>query len=193
MKRRNTPEMRRLERGSQLAELAIALPILFLIVFGIWDFGSAFALKQKLTNAASQGARIIVSTPDCLTCNGTPPRIQAAASAVVTYLENDGLQGASCISPSSPTSSASYTNAAGTTIQYQWVYTCNGITLQISHGDGSGNGTFIPVTEPDGSVAQAPATQVTLSYPLTWRAESLLPEPVPSAVSTQVTMENLVP
>ena len=193
MKRRNTSRMWRLERGSQLAELAIALPVLFLIAFGIWDFGSAFALKQKLTNAAAQGARIVVSATGCLTCTGTPPRIQAAAGAVVTYLENDGLQAASCINPSSPTSSSSYANAAGTTIQYQWVYSCNGITLQISRGDGSGNGTFIPVTEPDGSVAQAPATQVTLTDPLTWRAERLLPEPVPSTVSTRVTMENLVP
>lgn len=183
---------RRPENGSQLAELAIILPVLFLIIFGIWDLGAAFALKQKLTNAAREAARIVVSETGCPTCTGVPPRIQAAAGAVVQYLDNDGLD-ASCITPTAPTSTASYTDPAGNTVQYQWQYTCNGITLIISRGDTSPHGPYISITEPSGSVVRAAATQVTLTYPLSWRAERLLPEPVPASVTSQLTMQNLVP
>ena len=44
------------ERGSQLAELAISLPLLVVFVVGIFDFSNAYNLRQKLTTAADEGA-----------------------------------------------------------------------------------------------------------------------------------------
>src|SRR5579884_2980079 len=90
---------RNASRGSQLLEFAFALPFLMLLVVGIWDFGSKFALKQKLTNAARQGARIVISTPskdpvDATNCGGTntpPCAIVAAATATQRYLRDAGL------------------------------------------------------------------------------------------------------
>jgi len=43
---------RRDDRGSQMVEFAVTLPLLMVFVVGIFDFSGAFTLKQKLTNAA---------------------------------------------------------------------------------------------------------------------------------------------
>ncbi|GAA2159931.1 TadE family protein [Humibacillus xanthopallidus] len=56
-------------------EFAILLPLVFLIIAGIVDFGTAFFTKIELTNAAREGARAAVIT-------GTPvTAVQARASA----------------------------------------------------------------------------------------------------------------
>ena len=36
--------------GSQLLEFAVALPLLVVFVVGIFDFGEAFNVKQKMNN-----------------------------------------------------------------------------------------------------------------------------------------------
>ncbi len=46
------------ERGAELIELAIALPLLLLVVMGIVDFGFLFHRYLVLTNAAMEGARV---------------------------------------------------------------------------------------------------------------------------------------
>ena len=50
-------------RGSQIVELAVALPLLVVFVVGIFDFGSAFGIKQKIANAAREGARTASNQP----------------------------------------------------------------------------------------------------------------------------------
>ncbi len=46
------------DHGSQIVEFAVSLPLLVVLVVGIFDFGSAFTLKQKLAYAALEGARV---------------------------------------------------------------------------------------------------------------------------------------
>jgi Flp pilus assembly protein TadG len=48
------------ERGAELIEVAITLPILLLISVGIFEFGRAFQTWEVLTNAAREGARVAV-------------------------------------------------------------------------------------------------------------------------------------
>jgi hypothetical protein len=47
-------------RGQALAELAIILPVLLLLVFGMIDFGRGFRTHQVVTNAAREGARVAI-------------------------------------------------------------------------------------------------------------------------------------
>ncbi len=47
----------RSERGNQLVEFAVSLPLLAVLVVGIFDFSSAFTVKQKLAAIALDGAR----------------------------------------------------------------------------------------------------------------------------------------
>jgi len=44
-------------RGAALVELAIVMPVLLLVVFGIIEFGQMTYVRQTLISAATQGAR----------------------------------------------------------------------------------------------------------------------------------------
>ena len=46
------------ERAAQIVEFAVTLPLLVVFVVGIFDFSSAFTLKQRLTNIARDAARV---------------------------------------------------------------------------------------------------------------------------------------
>ncbi|MEW6771806.1 MAG: TadE/TadG family type IV pilus assembly protein [Bacillota bacterium] len=46
------------ERGQATVELALVLPILILILFGIMEFGRIFSAYLVITNAAREGARL---------------------------------------------------------------------------------------------------------------------------------------
>ena len=48
------------ERGAEVIEFAIILPLLLLIIFGLIDFGFLFQRYIVLTNAAMEGARVAV-------------------------------------------------------------------------------------------------------------------------------------
>jgi Flp pilus assembly protein TadG len=48
------------EKGAELVEFAIVLPLLLLVLFGIIDFGMLFHRYQVVTNAAREGARVAV-------------------------------------------------------------------------------------------------------------------------------------
>ena len=54
--------LRRDERGQAVVELALTLPLLLLIVMGMFDFGVMFQRYEIVTNAAREGARVGVLT-----------------------------------------------------------------------------------------------------------------------------------
>jgi Flp pilus assembly protein TadG len=47
--------------GAAAVETALVLPLFFLIVFGVIEFGRAFMVAQLLTNAAREGARAAIT------------------------------------------------------------------------------------------------------------------------------------
>src|SRR5262245_65544382 len=57
--RRNRPKST--ERGAELVEFALVLPILLVVIAGLWDFGRAYRTYQAITNSAREGARLDVS------------------------------------------------------------------------------------------------------------------------------------
>lgn len=46
------------DSGQAMVELALALPLLLLILVGIFEFARAYSIKQSLVNAAREGARL---------------------------------------------------------------------------------------------------------------------------------------
>jgi Na+-transporting methylmalonyl-CoA/oxaloacetate decarboxylase gamma subunit len=50
-------------RGQALAEMAIVLPVLLLLVFGIIEMSNAWRSFQVVTNSAREGARVAILTP----------------------------------------------------------------------------------------------------------------------------------
>jgi Flp pilus assembly protein TadG len=83
-------------RGTEIAEAAAVLPILFMIVLGIFWFGQAFSTYGTITRAAQEGARAAVA-PQCTTCaaGGTPgANAFAAIQNVLTIAKLDPNQAA---------------------------------------------------------------------------------------------------
>lgn len=80
------------EAGSQILEFALSLPLLVLFVVGIFDFSGAISLKQKLTNAAREGARVAAADPANDLGNATVPASVVDAFWVVdNYLVSENI------------------------------------------------------------------------------------------------------
>lgn len=54
-------------RGAEIAEAAAVLPLMFMILLGIFWFGQAFSIYGAITRAAQDGARA-GAAPACTTC-----------------------------------------------------------------------------------------------------------------------------
>jgi Flp pilus assembly protein TadG len=69
------------ERGAVAVELALVLPILLVLVFGVIDFGRAFNAQETLTQAAREGSRLaaVCNSASPSTCGTVAARTQAAA------------------------------------------------------------------------------------------------------------------
>lgn len=74
------------DSGQALVELALALPLLLLILVGIFEFARAYSIKQSLVNAAREGARAAVVQK----ATGTPDS-SAVAAVVNTYLSPNNI------------------------------------------------------------------------------------------------------
>lgn len=80
------------DKAAQLVEFAVSLPLLVVFVVGIFDFSSAFTLKQKLTNVARDAARVAASDPiNDLVAPGTPVSINDAFFIVDNYLKSNNI------------------------------------------------------------------------------------------------------
>jgi Flp pilus assembly protein TadG len=72
--------------GQEIAETAVVLPLLFLVLIGIFWFGQAFRIYGTLTQAARAGARAAVA-PACATCGAaTNTPTQNAVNAVTNSM-----------------------------------------------------------------------------------------------------------
>jgi len=167
--------------GAQLLEFALVLPMLLVIVFGAADFGAAWALKDKLSNAARDAARIAASQTNDLNGGGNPPASVAAVKDVVAnYLTNAKVT----------TCGSAWTVASAGT--FAWQYTsssagCGAFLLKIERGYTFVSGTTTIV-----------ATRVTLTYPLTWNIGRLMKLMLPTStlgnsinITTTAVMQNL--
>jgi Flp pilus assembly protein TadG len=81
------------ERGAELIEFALVVPMLLFILLGIADFGFMFQRYEVLTNAAREGARIAV-LPGYNTAD--------VKSRVCSYMLSGGLPAVGCPNPSNP-------------------------------------------------------------------------------------------
>jgi hypothetical protein len=64
--------------GAEIAEAAAVLPLMFMVMLGIFWFGQAFAIYGAITRATQEGARA-GSIPYCVTCNSpNAPQVNAA-------------------------------------------------------------------------------------------------------------------
>ena len=79
------------EHGGSLVEFAIVMPLLFVILFGIIEFGILLYDKAMITNASREGARAGIvfdatlrNEDNTINSEGVEARVQDAVDAYLT-------------------------------------------------------------------------------------------------------------
>ena len=173
--------------GSSLYEFALTMPFLVVLAVGMVDFGQAWNLKQKLSNAAREGARFGASQSTVDLSQANPPSVTAIANVVGGYLAHAGLTQCSTATPAN------------------WTETppSSGLIWTFSYSD-SGCATFSLVIDrgynflPPSSSTTVVATHVALTYPYTWTFNNVIgmivkgaSPSLPSTISSDAVMQNL--
>ena len=159
-------------RGSSLVEFAITLPLMVVFVVGIYDFSGAFNQKQKIEQAAQEGAIIAGAQPmnDIAAGNSNPDSLQPVVTAIFNSLAGSGvLPKGSCAPP----------GAASGPVGLAWTYTISGCS-----GVYAGDNLVIVINRGWVSSTASPAavgTKVTVSYPYHWRFNSVIQLMAPGA------------
>jgi Flp pilus assembly protein TadG len=83
------------ERGQALAEFALVLPLLLLLIAGIIEFGRAWNIKQAVTDAAREGARYAVVADGAMTLAVVEDKIKErlALASIDTAAATIGISG----------------------------------------------------------------------------------------------------
>jgi Flp pilus assembly protein TadG len=153
--------------AAALIEFAVALPLLVVLVVGIFDFGGAFNLKQKLNNAAREGARFASIQPTNDLALAQPPSVNAVRFLVDSYLQMAQINDCGL-------GTASMVGAA----QLTWQFT------------GSGNGCSMTLTVNRGALIQETVggvqvtmlcTTVNITHPYQWHFNNVIQLLVPGA------------
>jgi Flp pilus assembly protein TadG len=169
--------------ASSLVEFAVSLPLLVVLVVGIFDFGGAFNTKQELNNAAREGARYGASEPTYDLGNATPTSVGAIGALVDSYLTASRINDCGL-------NSAPLTAVGGLEWQYQTISQngCIGtFTLTITRGFASTTqyncGLAATNYGPPGNAitANIPCTHITISYPYQWIFNTVIQLIVPGA------------
>jgi Flp pilus assembly protein TadG len=87
--------------GAEIAEAAAVLPLMFMVLLGIFWFGQAFSIYGTITRAAQEGARA-AAAPYCSTCAAGTRSSVNAFNAVQSSLRAAKLDASHARYPVSP-------------------------------------------------------------------------------------------
>ena len=175
------------ERGSAIVEFAITLPLLVVFVVGIFDFSGAFNQKQKIAQAAQEGAILAGAQPmtdirpGSVSIPYSPVSLQAVVAAILNSLAGSGvIANATCGA-----------NIVTQPTALSWKY-------EISGCSASSDNLIITINRGLVSASASPAvvgTVVTVTYPYHWRFNSviqLLPgsSNLPTVITESATVHN---
>jgi len=169
--------------GSALLEFALTLPLLVVFVVGIFDFSGAFNQKQKIEQAAQEGAIVAAAQPtnDITVTNANPDSLRPVVSAVFNSLDESG------VIPLAGSGACKLPPPAGvqTSGKLEWAYTflgCSGVSV--------GDTLVITVNRGWVDTSNSPAAVgsiVTVTYPYHWRFNSVIQLLIPGASYSAVT------
>jgi len=173
------------DHAAQIVELAVSLPLLLVFVVGIFDFSGAFTLKQKLTNAAREGARVAAAAPANdlgNPSNPVPASVDLALRVVDKYLKGVDINDCG-LNPGTPSVPSGLT----------WTYTATGngcatggLTIVINRGyvfppTGASSPTGCTSQPSSGNTVNVVGTCVSITYAYKWRFNSVITLLVPAA------------
>jgi Flp pilus assembly protein TadG len=178
--------------ANQLAEFAVVLPLLVFVAVGIFDFGAAFTVKEKLIGITQTAARVGANQPaNDLTVTSTRCSQLVSVCVVRDVVDRALLDNKlkDCgLATTRPASSGNLT----------WTITANtgcatALVLKIERGYVY-NTTLSPPF--DTTPLQIVATRVTLAYPYQWQFNKVVgllggTFTGPAQLTTVAVMQNL--
>jgi len=175
-------------QGSEIIELAVSLPLLIVFAMGVYDFSSAFILKQKLTHITEEAARVAANQPTGDLSSGSlcPSSICAIRNVVSQALTAGGVNdcGLSSATPIKATLTWTFTASNGN---------CSGLILIVNRGV-TYTATLASPFQPGYTIE---ASSVTLKYPYKWQFNKAISLIAPGAnyasglIQSVATMQNL--
>jgi Flp pilus assembly protein TadG len=160
------------DRAAQIVEFAVSLPLLVVFVVGIFDFSNAFTLKQKLTNAVRDGARVAAADPanDLQSPISVPTSVIDAFQVVHNNLLANKINDCGIPSATAPTSTS------GLTWTYTGTTSCppGGLTILINRGyyfptTGATLPSVTCTSQNPGGQTAVIGTCVSIQYAYPWR------------------------
>jgi Flp pilus assembly protein TadG len=131
-------KLARENRGAEIAEAAAVLPLMFLILLGIFWFGQAFSIYGAITRAAEDGARA-AAAPYCVTCSSVNSPAANAVTAVNTAMLASRLDPTRIQALSSPPSAIACQGGATSCATVAGSNVCVQAPVQISSTSGGGS------------------------------------------------------
>jgi Flp pilus assembly protein TadG len=156
-------------RGTELAEFAAILPLLFMVLIGIFWFGQAFRIYGTITHAAREGARAAVAPP-CATCSATNDPSQNAYNAIQSALLAANLDPTQLQQPTTPPGLCACSPNASTTSCSSSTVPCDGsqskICVQgVTHSSGKVVESYVELSAPGYGGAGECGVSVSFQYP----------------------------
>jgi hypothetical protein len=120
--------------GSQIAEAAFVLPLLFMMLLGIISFGRAFNVYSTITRAAQDGAAVAAKSRCVVGCGGPVVDADVAGAVRSTLLASHVTpnQVQTYILPSEPPACAGFLSAGCTTDGTSKLRICRNVQLNSS-------------------------------------------------------------
>jgi Flp pilus assembly protein TadG len=137
--------------GAEIAEAAAVLPVMFMVLIGIFWFGQAFSIYGTITRAAQEGARA-GAAPYCTTCTAGASASANAVAAVQSALAAARLDSSNARYVVSPPAVTACTPPRGST-------TCNGASAKVCVQTG------IQLSNTSGGATGVCGVQVSFQYP----------------------------
>ena len=132
------------DRGNAIAEFAVVLPVLLLVVMGIFTFGVAMNDYVQLTEAVNTGARLLsisrgqTTNPCAETASAvyqSAPNLTESSFTFSFMLDGNSFPGGSC-SSSSTTTGAAGDLVEGTSATVTVTYPCDLEILGVNYAPG---------------------------------------------------------
>lgn len=160
--------------ATQIVEFAVALPLLMAMVVGIFDFGNAYNLKQKVTNSAREAARLGASQPTSDLSNAPPASVLAIRDLVANSLQSSKVNNCGLGSVAAA--------AAGGATPWKWSFTIScgsagNLVLTVDRGY-----VFTSTVTASGTPIKMIATNVTILYPYQWQFNRVITLLIPTAI-----------
>ena len=124
--------------GAEIAEAAAVLPLLFMVLLGVFWFGQAFRIYGTISRAAQEGARAAVA-PACSTCSPISPPATNALAAISNVLTTARLDPTK-LSPPGTTPAAISCNGGSTSCDGSTTLICVQKDIQLSDPTKGGTG-----------------------------------------------------